>query len=163
MRVFLSFCFAILVLMPLSVNAAGTSSSSSSSSSDASNDNGYSYTTYGMRMAASYIEDGSFTKAISQLNKEVERRPDDADAWNLLGFSLRKSGNYQDAEKAYTKALNIDPKHTRAMEYMGELYLTLDMPDKTKALLDRLNDLCSFNCKDRDMLKKALAAYEAKN
>ena len=116
-----------------------------------------------MRMAASYIAEENFLKAIAQLQKEVSRKPDNADAWNLLGFSLRKQGEYGAAETAYEKALSIDPKHTGAMEYMGELYLTLNMPEKSKALLVDLNRLCAFNCKDRDALKAAIAAYEAKN
>ena len=116
-----------------------------------------------MRMAAYYIEEENFLKAIAQLQKEVSRKPDNADAWNLLGFSLRKQGEYGAAETSYEKALSIDPKHTGAMEYMGELYLTLDKPEKSKALLADLNRLCAFNCKDRDALKAAIAAYEAKN
>lgn len=173
MRTLLSFCFAVIIFTPLTLHAAGSSSSDSSSSSEStyssdddsssSSDGGYSYTTYGMRMAANYISDENFDKAIAQLKKETSRTPDNADAWNLLGFSLRKTGLYEEAEAAYTKALEIDPKHTRAMEYMGELYLTLDMPEKTKALLGKLNALCVFNCKDRDLLKKALADYEAKS
>jgi hypothetical protein len=47
------------------------------------------------------------------------------------------------------------------MEYMGELYLTIGQPEKANALLERLNGLCSFNCHDRDLLAKAIAAYKA--
>ena len=46
------------------------------------------------------------------------------------------------AQENYDKALSIEPKHTGAMEYMGELYLTLNQPEEAKSLLNRLNMLC---------------------
>ena len=103
-----------------------------------------------------------YGKALSLLTKLAKTRADDADVWNLTGFSSRKLGKYDEAKAAYEKALSLDPRHTGAMEYMGELYLTLDQPEQAKMLLAKLNKLCSFNCKDRDALKKAIAAYEGK-
>ena len=91
----------------------------------------------------------------------MKKQPDHADAWNLLGYSARKSGDFKTAESAYTKALEIDPNHTQAMEYMGEMYLTLKQPEKAEMLLGRLNKLCSFNCIDRDSLKMAIKKYKA--
>ena len=159
MRTLQSFIMACLIIMPLSALAAGSTSTESSSDSSSN----YEYNSYGMRMAASYIEEENYAKAITQLQKEIKRKPDHADAWNLLGFSLRKQGSYEEAEKAYSQALAIDPKHTGAMEYMGELYLTLNMPEKSETLLAQLNKLCTFNCKDRDALQKAIKAYKANN
>ena len=104
----------------------------------------------------------NYDKALSLLTKLVETKPTNADVWNLTGFSHRKLGNYDEAKAAYEKALSIEPRHTGAMEYMGELYLTLDQPEQAKILLNRLNMMCVYNCKDRDALKKAIAAYEAK-
>ena len=43
------------------------------------------------------------------------------------------------------------------------MYLSLKQPEKAQALLERLNKLCMFNCKDRDMLKKAIADYQKAN
>lgn len=156
MRFMPILCICTSLLLPMSSQAAGTSSSSGTSDKHE-----YSYTSSAMKAANKLIKAEDFTAAAKTLNTEVMRNPDDADAWNLLGFSLRKSGQYEQAEVAYKTALSLDPKHTRAMEYMGELYLTLNQPDKAEALLDRLNALCSFNCKDRDMLKAAIAAYKA--
>lgn len=154
--------FCLLAMIPFGLQAAGGSSSSSSDSDESAKSHGYSDTSKSMSAAQTYIAAEQFEKAVAELQKEVVRDPDDADAWNLLGFSLRKSGHYPQAEAAYTRALAIDPKHIEAMEYMGELYLTLDKPEKTRALLERMSELCIFNCEDRDMLKKALDAYEAK-
>ena len=41
------------------------------------------------------------------------------------GFASRKLGDYAASEVAYDKALAIDPKHKGALEYKGELFLTL--------------------------------------
>ena len=101
-----------------------------------------------------------YDKSLSLLTSLAQTRPESADVWNLTGFSLRKLGRYDEAKTAYEKALSIDPNHTRALEYMGELYLSINQLDEAQKLLDRLNKLCSFNCKDRDALKKAIANYK---
>jgi hypothetical protein len=38
---------------------------------------------------------------------------------------------------AYNKILVIDPEYQGALEYQGELYLTLKQPDMAKANYDR--------------------------
>ena len=45
-----------------------------------------------------------------------------ADKFNLLGFTARKSGNLQAAGEYYEQALEINPKHIQALEYQGELF-----------------------------------------
>ena len=109
------------------------------------------------------IAQQDFDRALEYLEQVRDDDPNNADAWNLTGFSLRKTGKYEASEKAYTKALVIDPKHSQAIEYMGELYLTLDKPAKAESLLARLEDLCTFNCKERNMLAKAIREYKSKN
>ena len=53
---------------------------------------------------------------------ELADTHDDADVFNLLGFALRKSGDYGKALTYYQKALDLDPEHKGAHEYLGELY-----------------------------------------
>jgi tetratricopeptide (TPR) repeat protein len=43
----------------------------------------------------------------------------------ILGFSFRKMGNLDKAAFYYEKALTISPKHKGALEYQGEMFLTL--------------------------------------
>ena len=115
-----------------------------------------------MMKAKVAIAQEDFDRALEYLERVRDDDPNNANAWNLTGFSLRKIGKYEASEKAYTKALLIDPKHSQAIEYMGELYLTLDKPAKAESLLARLEDLCTFNCKERNMLAKAIREYNAK-
>ncbi len=80
-----------------------------------------------------------------------------------MGFSARKLGRYDDSMMYYTKALDINPKHKGALEYMGELYLTLEQPEKAKALLARLEKICTFGCEEKRELQEAIAKWEAEN
>ena len=81
----------------------------------------------------------------------------------MLGFSARKIGRYDQSEQHYTKALSINPKHKQALEYMGELYLTLNKIDDAEALRERLDKICWLGCIELDDLEKAIADWKAKN
>src|SRR5689334_22287958 len=56
---------------------------------------------------------------------------DNADAYNLYAFSLRNTGDYKQAFTYYGKALDFDPNHKGAREYLGELYVMTDNMPKT--------------------------------
>ena len=56
----------------------------------------------------------------------------------------------------YDKALAMDPSHKGALEYQGELFVTLGQIDKAKANLARLNRICLFGCEEYDDLKAAI-------
>ena len=81
-----------------------------------------------------------------------------ADVYNLLGFSLRKSGDMKQAATFYAKALDFDPNHKGALEYQGELFVELGQVDKARANLTRLAGLCPQGCEEREDLEKAIAA-----
>ena len=151
-------CTFILLLFIPSLGLAAGSSSSSDSGRETYSAPAKQPELNSARLA---IARKDYSLAISELNAVLSKKPEHADAWNLLGYSSRKSGDFKTAEAAYTKALKIDPKHTQAMEYMGEMYLTLNQPAKAEELLARLNKLCSFNCVDRDLLKAAIKQYKA--
>ena len=54
-------------------------------------------------------------------------------AWNYLGYTQRKLGNYQDALTAYDRALSIKPGYAEAIEYRGHAYLGLNRLAKPKS------------------------------
>lgn len=115
------------------------------------------------KMAEKLIAKENYPKALEALALVIKDEPKNADAWNLKGFSHRKNGEYDASYQAYETALTLDPKHRQAMEYMGELHLTLGQLDEAEALLRRLKKACSYNCKYRDMLAKAIADYKEAN
>lgn len=68
-----------------------------------------------------------------------------ADAWNYLGYSSRKSGDLKGGEKAYKRALKIDPNHPRANEYYGELLLEMNRIPEAEQRLAVLQSCCASN------------------
>ena len=62
-------------------------------------------------------------QAISALLDVVDAAPGNADAYNLLGFASRKSGDLDRAWVFYDAALRINPNHLGALEYQGELFI----------------------------------------
>ncbi|MDC0074930.1 tetratricopeptide repeat protein, partial [Alphaproteobacteria bacterium] len=105
------------------------------------------------------IQSGNYNEAISALEASLEKKSDDSDALNLIGFSYRKLENYEKAFEYYNKALKIDPKHKGAMEYMGIAYLETGQLQKAENLFEKLKEICSF-CKERKSLDKAIKAFK---
>jgi tetratricopeptide (TPR) repeat protein len=85
-----------------------------------------------------------------------------ADVYNLMGFSLRKTGDYKQAYTYYRKALDFDPEHKGALEYLGELYVETGQLDKARENVARLRELCPKGCEELADLEKAVNATSAK-
>lgn len=81
-----------------------------------------------------------------------------ADVYNLLGFTLRKTGDYQTALTYYTKALDLDPGHLGAHEYLGELYVETGNLPKAKEQLAVLTQLCPTGCEELEDLQSVIKA-----
>jgi tetratricopeptide (TPR) repeat protein len=109
------------------------------------------------------IDDEDYQGAIGKLEKALLESPDDADLLNLLAYSHRKSMHFVEALDYYQKALQIDPEHRGANEYLGELYLQMDRLDLALERLKVLDDDCFFGCKEFDELEDAIEDYRAKN
>lgn len=106
------------------------------------------------------IEQGRYDSAINMLHDELDVDPDNADIMSLLGFSYRKTRNYEDAQTFYEWALRSDPDHLGANEYLGELYLETNQFDKAVEQLEKLDDICRTNCKEYTTLKKAIDSFQ---
>ena len=111
--------------------------------------------------AKAMIEAKDYTGALPLLQQVVAKDAKNADAYNLMGFATRKSGNPNGSLQYYTQALTIDPKHLGAHEYIGEAYLMLDRPAEAEQHLARLDSLCVFGCQEHRALKAAVANYKA--
>jgi len=95
--------------------------------------------------------------AIADLNGMIDKGVQHADVYNLLGFSLRKSGDLETAYTFYKKALDFDPEHKGALEYLGELYVQTGELAKARENVVLLQKLCPQGCEELDDLQKALA------
>ncbi|WP_420402246.1 tetratricopeptide repeat protein [Nisaea sp.] len=100
------------------------------------------------------IETGDYTRGLEIMRSFVEENPEDADAWSLVGFSLRKLKRYVDSEHAYQRALEVDPKHLAANAYAGKLYLETGRVLDAEKRLAVLDELCKAGsgCEDREKL-----------
>lgn len=105
------------------------------------------------------IDAKNWTLAIDSFKKVVSENPKNADAYNLLGFSHRALGKFDDAFAAYDKALAIDPKHKGALEYSGMGYLKTNQKAKAEAQLVKLKVICA-TCTETTSLAKAVADYK---
>jgi len=93
--------------------------------------------------------------AVLLLKAALAKAPNNADAWNLMGYAHRKLGQVDQALGFYQKALSLNAEHRGALEYLGELYLQTGRPKQAKEMLKRLDDACFFGCEEYDDLKKA--------
>ena len=103
------------------------------------------------------IKAKDFKAAILDLNVMIEQGVQHADVYNLLGFSLRKSGDLKTAYTFYKKALDFDPEHKGALEYLGELYVQTGELAKARENVVLLQKLCPQGCEELEDLQKALA------
>ena len=109
------------------------------------------------------VEAKDFKSALAHLTKAAEEMPKDADVQNLLGYSYRKTGQFDKAMEHYRLALKIDPSHRGAHEYMGELYLETGRLADAENELQALSKACPWfgKCEERDDLKAAIEKYKA--
>ena len=111
------------------------------------------------KKAVDLIDDEKYAAAIPLLQKSIQEKGKYADALNLLGFANRKLGDKSKALTYYTKALNLEPKHLGANEYLGELYLEMNDLPKAEERLGMLKTLCG-SCEEYDDLAEQVESYK---
>ena len=89
-------------------------------------------------------------KKLLEANKLESRNPD---ILNYLGFTLRKAGKYEQAEKYYLQGLEIKPDHNGINEYLGELYVKTQRIDLAR---ERLAVLKDCNCEEYKELEEII-------
>jgi Flp pilus assembly protein TadD len=108
------------------------------------------------------IQAQQYAQAIPLLQSYLGRARDDAYAENWLAYSYRKTGQLDQAFLHYDRALQIDPKHRGAHEYLGEAYLMTGNLAKAEEHLKILDKLCWLPCTEYTMLKQAVAEYKTR-
>ena len=108
------------------------------------------------------IKAKDYAAALTEL-RDIAEDTQQADVYNLLGFTLRKTGDFKNSLTYYTKALELQPDHKAAREYLGELYVETGNMEKAKEQLGVLAKLCPAGCEEREDLQKAISAKSASN
>jgi len=108
------------------------------------------------------IDAKDWNVAIKSLTAAAQRDARNADVQNLLGYAYRNAGQLEPAFKHYQRALQLDPRHLGAHEYVGEAYLIANNPAKAEEHLAALKRICPAFCEEYDDLKKKLDQYRAR-
>ena len=150
----------LLMLTSFNVSGAGTESSNSDSSTTSDQINSL------YELAEKHIYNKKYDKSLKLL-KKLTKREDlgtrRADIYNLLGFSYRKLENPEldKSFAAYMMALEIDPEHAGAHEYLGELYLMRDQKNQAMRMLSKLENLVGKNAEEYKDLLQAIENYKS--
>jgi Flp pilus assembly protein TadD len=107
------------------------------------------------------VERKDWATAAASFRKVTVTEPNNADAYNMLGYSLRWMGKMDEAFAAYDRALKIDPKHKGALEYSGIAYLKANEPEKANAQLAKLETIAGKNSEEYRDLAKAISEYSS--
>ncbi len=64
-----------------------------------------------------------YTQARERFRTVVAADPNMKEGWNMLGYTSRRLGDYEESLAAYDKALALQPDYPEAIEYRAELFL----------------------------------------
>jgi tetratricopeptide (TPR) repeat protein len=103
-----------------------------------------------------------YAKSLAKFQEAAQLDDTLPEAWNYVGYSNRKLGNYDAALAAYDKALALKPGYADALEYRGEAYLGLiRISDAQQAYLDLYASNRALAAKLLAAMKSWLAAERA--
>ena len=94
-----------------------------------------------------------YLKAYDKFEKAYAKDKKNADILNYLGYTLRKTGDFEKAETYYLKGLELDAKHLGINEYLGELYVQTGRIELAK---ERLEVLKGCKCEEYEELKELI-------
>ena len=139
---------ACLVLLPLASIAVDTDDDPAAASLDPD---------YAAGKKA--IEAKDWSAAIKLLSSAALRDTRNADIQNYLGYAYRNAGQMELAFKHYARALQLNPRHRGAHEYVGEAYLIVNNLSKAEEHLAALQEICLLPCEEYEDLKKQIDIY----
>jgi Flp pilus assembly protein TadD len=105
------------------------------------------------------VEAKDWKSAIERLSKALLQDDRNPDIHNLLGYAYRNAGQLDPAFKHYRRALELNPRHRGAREYLGEAYLMANDVQKAQEQLAALRQICLIPCEEYEDLEKAITAY----
>ncbi len=88
----------------------------------------------------------------------VVKSPENPKAWLGLGVALSGEGRLTDAERAYRRALGLDPGYAEALNNLGAVLLDMGRSPEALAAFRRMKSLAPGSPQARDGLGRALIA-----
>jgi tetratricopeptide (TPR) repeat protein len=96
-----------------------------------------------------------YASSLTKFMEAANLDPQMHEAWNYVGYTNRKLGNYDVALAAYERALALHPGYPEALEYRGEAFLAVNrVADAQQAYLDLF-------ASNRGLADKLLAAMKS--
>ena len=103
--------------------------------------------------AVSLINEHRYDEALEALSDAARVFAAHPDILTYQGFANRKLGRLDRAESFYQRALAIAPNHRGALEYFGELKVERGDLTGARAMLAKLESVCTFGCAEADELR----------
>ena len=150
------------LLLSTNLFAAGSDSSSSSSSETSLYEDAVKLVKRAGKLEKKDKTDKAkklYAQAFNKLEKAYKSDKKNPDILNYMGFTTRKTGNFEKAEKFYLEGLSLKPNHNGINEYLGELYVQTNRIDKAN---ERLEVLKSCNCKEYGELEMIIKTRGSK-
>jgi tetratricopeptide (TPR) repeat protein len=82
-----------------------------------------------------------YSEARERFRAAAEADPGMKEAWNMIGYTSRRLGDYEASLAAYERALSLSPDYPEAIEYRAELFMLTGRFDDVKASHARLKEL----------------------
>jgi tetratricopeptide (TPR) repeat protein len=111
------------------------------------------------RAYAAIYEKHDYQAAIAQLR--ALKHDDHPDVANLIGYSSRKLGNYEESKQWYEAALKSDPTHVLTWQYYGMWQLEQGNQAQAKVHLDKIASICGTSCPQYRSLSEAMGVVAA--
>lgn len=110
----------------------------------------------------SALKAGEDVNALRRFQAALKRFPDAADLHNELGYTHRRLRQMDKAFAHYRRALDLNPQHRGAHEYIGEAYLIVGDVDRARTHLAALRSICLLPCAEVKELEQAIAEHLAR-
>ncbi len=111
------------------------------------------------RAGVQAVKSQAWPEVVARMGAVVRRNARNADAWNYLGYAYRHLGEMDKSFSHYERALQIDPDHRGAREYLGEAYLQVGKVAEAEAQLRALDKICWLPCEEHRDLAAKLAQF----
>jgi len=105
------------------------------------------------------VDRKDWNEAVRRFKLAERRHPEQADLQNLLGYAHRNLKQYELAFRHYQRAIEIEPRHRGAHEYIGETYLLIGDVAGAEKHLDALRQICLLPCDELNDLERAVLRY----
>lgn len=106
--------------------------------------------------AEKLVKAKDYDQAIETLKIILREFPAHANAWNLLGYSTRMTGDFDKANEYYNNALLITPGHQGALNYKGQMFVQTGRLDEAREMLAKLEVSCGMDCEPYQQLATAI-------